>query len=121
MAHFAKIDSQDKVIDIYVVNNDVITDGDGNEQEQLGINFLTNLLGPESGWFKQTSYNATFRKNYATIGSNYDRERNAFISDQPYASWTLNESTCRWEAPTARPTDGKVYTWNEATTSWVEL
>jgi len=58
------------------------------------------------------------RKNYAGIGFTYDRDRNAFIPPQPFASWTLNDTSCLWEAPVAYPTDGEVYTWNEDTTSW---
>ena len=58
------------------------------------------------------------RKNYAGIGFTYDRDRNAFIPPQPFASWTLNETSCLWEPPVAYPTDGQMYTWNEETTSW---
>mgnify|MGYP003625224255 FL=1 len=60
------------------------------------------------------------RKNYASIGDIYDAGRDAFYESQPYSSWTLNEDTCVWEAPTAYPDDGKQYTWDEDTTSWVE-
>ena len=80
---------------------------------------------------KRTSYNTRggvhenggnpFRKNYAGIGDTYDAERDAFYSPQPYASWTLDEETCLWEAPTARPDDDKIYNWDEDTTSWVEV
>jgi hypothetical protein len=58
------------------------------------------------------------RKNYAGIGFTYDRDRNAFIPPQPFASWTLNDTSCLWEAPVAYPDDGEMYTWNEDTTSW---
>lgn len=58
------------------------------------------------------------RKNYAGVAFTYDRDRNAFIPPQPYASWTLNDTSCLWEAPVAYPTDGEMYTWNEDTTSW---
>jgi len=58
------------------------------------------------------------RKNYAGIGFTYDRDRNAFIPPQPFASWTLNDTSCLWEAPVAYPTDGEMYRWNEDTTSW---
>ena len=119
MAHFAKLDKTNKVISVEVLMNDVITDANGVEQEQLGINFLTDINN--GGWYKQTSFNGNFRKNFAGVESKYDPGRDAFISVQPYASWTLNETTCRWEPPTARPDDGKLYTWNEATTAWVEV
>jgi len=118
MAHFAKLDENNNVIVVHVVNNDVIT-VDDVESEQAGIDFLTSLHG-HTLW-KQTSYNGNIRKNYAGIGYTYDAERDAFIAPKPYASWILDEDTCRWQSPTPMPTDGKVYTWNEDTTSWVEV
>ena len=120
MAHFARLNETNQVISVEVVNNDVITDADGNEQEQVGINFLTQLHGGV-GWYKQTSYNGTFRKNYAGVGYTYDSTRDAFIPPQLYNSWTLNEDTCLWEAPVAYPDDDKMYDWDEETTSWVEV
>jgi hypothetical protein len=68
----------------------------------------------------QTSYNASFRKNFAGPGFTYDSERDAFISPKPYASWVLDEDTCHWEAPVPMPEDG-VYQWDEDTLSWVEV
>ena len=120
MAHFAHLDSINKVINVEVVNNEVITDENGIEQEQLGIDFLTQLHN-SNGWYKQTSYNNNFRKNYAGVGMTYDKTRDAFIAPQPYPSWTLTESTCRWDAPVTMPDDGKAYTWDEDTTNWVEV
>ena len=120
MAHFAELDSTNNVIGVQVLNNEVITDNDGNEQEQLGINFLTQHNGGV-GWYKQTSYNGNFRKNYAGVGYTYDPTRDAFIAPQPFNSWALNEDTCQWEAPTPYPTDDKRYTWDETTTNWVEV
>jgi hypothetical protein len=80
--------------------------------------------------YKQTSYNThggvhslggtPLRKNYAGIGYTYDAGRDAFIPPKPYASWVLNETNCLWDAPVAYPNDGKRYSWDEATTSWVE-
>ena len=61
------------------------------------------------------------RKNYAGIGYSYDITRDAFYRPQPYASWTLDEDTCIWEAPVTYPDDGKMYEWDEATTNWVEV
>ena len=119
MAHFAQLDSGNKVIKIHVVNNAVITDADGNEQEQLGIDFLIQLYGTV-GWFKQTSYNGTFRKRYAAVGYSYNRTLDAFILPKPYSSWTLNEDTRRWEAPVAPPDDGKKHTWDEYNRKWEE-
>ena len=118
MAHFAKLDENNNVLAVHVVVNDVITI-DGVESEQAGIDFLTGLHG-HTLW-KQTSYNGTIRKNYAGIGYTYDVGRDAFITPQPYGSWVLDETTCQWEAPVVYPTDGKRYTWDEDTTSWVEV
>ena len=119
MAHFAHLDSDNIVINVEVVNNEVITDGDGNEQEQLGIDFLTQLHNSD-GRYKQTSYNNNFRKNYAGTNFTYDPVRDAFYNEQPYPSWTLNEDTCRWEAPVTIPDDDTPYIWDEETTNWVE-
>ena len=118
MAHFAKLDENNKVIRVHVLNNAVITDEDGNEQEQLGVEFLSNLHG--GGWWKQTSYNQNFRKNYASVNFIYDQNRDAFIPPHIYPSWTLNEDTCQYDPPVEYPDDGKYYQWNEDTTSWDE-
>lgn len=118
MAHFAKLDDNNVVLAVHVVNNDVIT-VDGVESEQAGIDFLSDLHG-HSSW-KQTSYNGTIRKNYAGIGYTYDAGRDAFIAPQPYPSWTLNETTCQWEPPVAYPTDGKRYGWFEPNQQWIEI
>jgi hypothetical protein len=99
-----------------VVANKDTQDTFGVEQESIGAEFCRNLLG---GTWKQTSYNANFRKNYAGVGYTYDSERDAFVPPKPFASWVLDEDTCLWAAPVAYPDDGKVYTWNEDTTSWV--
>jgi hypothetical protein len=115
MAHFAKLDENNNVLAVHVVNNDVITIN-GSESEQVGIDFLTGLHG-HSLW-KQTSYNGTFRKNYAGIGYTYDSSRDAFIPPKPFNSWILNEATCLWDAPIAYPADGNMYTWNEENLAW---
>jgi len=129
MASFAKIGLNSKVIEVLSVHNNVLKDAGGIEQEVLGIDFLTKL----TGWsiWKQTSYNTgggvhklggtPLRKNHAGIGYTYDEDRDAFIPKQPFNSWILNEDTCLWEAPSARPDDDKNYTWNEETKSWDEV
>ena len=124
MASFAKIGLNNKVIEVQSVHNDVAT------TEQVGADFLNNLYKTNDVW-KQTSYNTIggvhglggtpFRKNHAGIGYTYDEDRDAFISEQPYPSWTLNEDTCCWEAPVAYPDDGKKYNWNEEITNWEEI
>jgi len=117
MAHFAKLDQNNVVTEVHVVNNIELLSADGSESEVMGVAFLIRWSGGYSNW-KQTSYNGRIRKNYAGIGYTYDSNRDAFIPPQPFASWTLNEKTCLWGAPVAMPTDGQQYTWNESTTSW---
>ena len=131
MAHFAKINSDNVVVDVHVVDNSKLLGEDGIELEANGIAHLERH-GAESGFnWKQTSYNTIagvhilggtpFRKNYAGKGYTYDVAKDAFIPSKIYPSWTLNEDTCQWEAPTAKPDDGKLYDWNEGTASWDEV
>ncbi len=110
MAHYAFLDENNIV-------TEVITGIDETE--------LIEGLDPET-WYgnfrgqtcKRTSYNHNIRKRYAGIGYTYNETLDAFITPKPYASWTLNEETCDWEAPVAYPTGDGIYTWNESTTSW---
>ena len=118
MAHFAQLNEENLVTQVIVVANQDTADQDGVENEAIGIEFCTNLLG---GRWVQTSYNANIRKNYAGIGYKYDKDLDAFIPPQPFESWTLNEEIAQWEAPTPYPDDGKRYSWDEETTSWVEI
>jgi murein DD-endopeptidase MepM/ murein hydrolase activator NlpD len=118
MAHFAELDSNNVVLRVIVVANADTASADGTEKEYIGAAFCERLLG---GTWKQTSYNANFRKNYAGQGYTYDAQRDAFIPPQPYPSWTLDEATCQWNAPVAMPTDGKFYSWDEATQTWIEV
>jgi hypothetical protein len=113
MAHFAKLDENGVVLEVVVVNNNDAPD------EASGIAFLNTLFANDIVW-KQTSYNGKMRKNYAGIGYTYDEARDAFIPPQPYPSWLLNEQACLWESPTPMPTDGKMYSWDEATLTWIE-
>lgn len=117
MAHFAQIDSDNIVMQVIVVSNNDCGGGDFPASEEIGAAFCTNLLG---GTWKQTSYNNNFRKRYAGIGYSYDAERDAFIAPKPYPSWTLNETTCDWEAPVARPETG-FWVWNEEELQWDEV
>ena len=82
--------------------------------------FFDTFIDDSPGKWIETSNDSSIRKNYAGIGDTYDLTRDAFIKPQPYASWTLDETTCRWEAPIAEPADGKKYKWDEATTTWKE-
>jgi len=119
MAHFAQLDDNNVVTQVIVVANEELL-LDGVETEAKGVIFCKSLFGEDTKW-KQTSYNGNIRKNYAGIGYDYDPARDAFIAPQPYPSWILNEDTCRWDAPVPYPTDDKMYSWDEATTSWVEV
>ena len=126
MASFAKIGLNGKVIEVLSVNNNVLKDSNGVEQEAIGIDFLTKL----TGWaiWKQTSYNThggihnnngtPLRKNHAGIGYTYDEDRNAFIPPKPFNSWILNEDTCLWQSTIAKPQDDNEYKWNEVALSW---
>jgi hypothetical protein len=116
MAHFAKLDDNNIVTEVLVVNNQVILKTDGTESELKGKQFLNATFG-QAKWV-QTSYNSNFRKNYAGIGFTYDSERDAFIPPKPFNNWILNEDTCRWESPIPYPTDGELYNWNEVTQTW---
>ena len=115
MSHFAQIDGNNIVTQVIVIEQDVVD---------------TGLFGDPNSWI-QTSYNTSggihllggtpLRKNYAGIGYTYDSTRDAFIPPKPFNSWTLNETTCLWEAPILMPDDGKMYSWDEETTSWTEI
>ena len=126
MAHFAKLDNLGVVVFVTAGRDE----DNGRELE---------LCARTGDTYRQTSYNTrggvhydpvtnqpsadqskAFRKNYAGIGYTYDPVRDAFIPPKPYPSWTLNEQTCLWEPPVPMPTDG-MYSWDEATTSWVTL
>lgn len=117
MAHFAKLDQNNIVLAVHVVVNDVII-VDGQESEQAGINFLTQLHGYP--YWKQTSYNATFRKHYAGIGYTYNETLDAFIPPQPFPSWLLDTDTCNWYAPIPYPNDGHKYYWDEDKQEWIK-
>ena len=110
MASFAKLNNDNIVIDVQSVHNNTATN------EDAGITFLNNLYGTSDTW-KQSFKDGT-RKNYAGIGYTYDEDKDAFIAPKPFNSWSLNETTCRWEPPTSYPDDGNSYTWNELTTTW---
>jgi hypothetical protein len=97
MAHFAKLDENNIVLEVNVVKNDAL---DASNEEASGIAFLTEWSGGYSNW-KQTSYNGSFRKNYAGIGWTYDPIRDAFISPKCHEEAILDEDTCRWDCTNA--------------------
>jgi hypothetical protein len=116
MAHFAEIGLDNLVLRVIVVNNNELLDENHIEQEQKGIDFCRKNFG---GVWIQTSYNASFRKNFAGLDFTYDTSRDAFIPPKPFDSWVLNEDNCRWEAPVPLPEDGGQYSWNEQNQQWV--
>jgi len=111
MAHFAKLGKGNIVEKVVVVSNEVAT------TEQAGIDFLNQTFKTNDIWL-QTSYNGNMRKNFANVGFIYNQTKDAFIAPRPFNSWTLNEDTCQWESPVAKPDDGQNYKWNEETKSW---
>ena len=96
MSHFAKLDENNVVIQVIVVDNKDTADASGVEKEYIGAAFCERLLG---GTWKQTSYNGNFRKNYAGLGYTYDAARDAFIPPKPSDDATLDEATCQWIVP----------------------
>lgn len=117
MAHFAQLDNGNIVQQVIVVHNNELLDENGQEHESKGIQFCQSLFG---GVWLQTSYNASFRKNYAGIGYMFNSDLNAFIPPSPFASWLLNQDSCQWQPPTPMPLDGKMYKWDESMLSWNE-
>ena len=121
MAYFAKLGTGNIVENVISINNSVIIDSNGVEQEQLGVDFINKLYNTRDAW-KQTSYNNNIRKNFAGIGYQYDQTRDAFIPPKPFNSWILNEDTCLWNAPVAKPTteleNNQYYSWNESIVNW---
>ena len=124
MAHYAFLDENNIVTEVIV----------GKEEGQEGIDWEAHYGAFRGQTCKRTSYNTQggvhssggtpFRKNYAGLGYTYDADRDAFIPPKPYASWVLNEQSCLWDSPVPMPADAgpeKRYTWDEATTSWVEV
>lgn len=119
MAHFAKIDENNTVVEVLVTNN---------EKPEEGLLWLIEKFG--GTWIK-TSYNTIggqhleggtpLRKNFAGVGFTYDEDRDAFIPPKPFESWILNENTCLWDSPVPYPEDGKNYSWDEDSLSWIEI
>ena len=124
MAHFAKLNDNNVVEQVIVVDNDDIKDNSGIETESVGVGFCTKIFGADTKW-KQTSYTRKFRKQYASAGGTYDEGRDVFIDPRPtgiynevFNSWVYNEVTGDWDPPTPYPDDGELYSWNEETITW---
>ena len=121
MAHYAFLNENNIVTEVIV----------GKDEGENGIDWEQHYGEFRGQTCKRTSYNTVggvhnnggtpLRKNYAGIGYTYDSTRDAFISPKPFNSWVLNEDSCLWEAPTPMPNDGKIYNWDEETTSWIEI
>ena len=123
MAHYAILDNTNTVTQVFV----------GRDEADLaeGVTDWEQYYAPAGFTCKRTSYNTAggvhtgggtpFRKNYAGIGFTYDSVRDAFIPPKPFASWTLNESSCLWESPVPYPSDGKMYSWDEDSLGWIEV
>jgi len=118
MAHFAELDENNVVLRVYVVHDEDTKNSEGQESEEVGQQFLTNIFG---GRWIQTSYNSNFRNKFAGISDIYDELKDAFISASPYPSWILNEETLIWESPVPEINDGTKRTWDENTLSWEEV
>jgi len=121
MANFAFINSQNIIIGINSINNSDITINN-SENEQLGIDFLTNEINittiyPNCVLIRQTSYNSNFRNKYAGLGDTWDETNNVFISPKPFDDWVLNNNF-KWEAPINYPNDGDSYVWEN--NEWVK-
>jgi len=111
MAHYAFLDADSVVTEVITgINETELIEG------LLPETWYGNFRGQVC---KRTSYNNNIRKNYAGIGYTYDTARDAFIAPKPFASWVLDEATCRWEAPMPIPYEGVMYIWDEATVSWI--
>lgn len=115
MAHFAKLDENNFVVEVIVVHNNELIDENGIESESKGIKFCQNLFG---GKWVQTSYTRSKRKHFAGVGYKYDAERDIFISPKPFESWVFNSESAIWEAPVPYPADKRDYIWDELSLSW---
>jgi hypothetical protein len=132
MAHYAIIDENNLVIQVFIGR-------DENDLDETGIDWETKYSTP-GVICKRTSFNTrggvhydpdtgkpssnqskAIRKNYAGIGFTYDQERDAFIPPKPFESWTLNSTTCLWDAPVKMPKTGGPYIWDEESLSWVAV
>jgi hypothetical protein len=128
MAHFARLDENNFILEVYPITDSNCLDSNGNESEEVGINycqqFFNKVYGSNTKW-KQTSYNRKIRKNYAGIGYFYSEELDAFIPPKPYPSWILNTEICDWDSPIPQPKlteeqkeSRSYYDWNEETEEW---
>jgi len=129
MAHYAFLDKNNQVVQVIVGKDEGegIYDWEVYYGQELRLPCKRTSYNTRGGIHYDSSNNPSidqtkaFRKNYAGIGYSYDSVRDAFIPPKPFDSWVLDEQSCLWQAPTPQPQDGKLYSWNEATTSWLEV
>lgn len=120
MAFFAKLDDNNNVLEVNVIDDQNVDFLQFPASEPVGIQYLTQWSGGYSNW-KQTSEIRAYRKNYAATGFSYSPDLDAFIPPKPYPSWILDTDRCVWNPPIPYPNDGKLYIWNESTLSWEEV
>jgi len=125
MAHFARLDENNFVIDVTVIVNEVIVDDQGQENEQIGIDFCKQLFGEDTKWI-QASYNGNIRGRYPGIGFKYDSDIDKFVGPKPYPSWTLDPNTGDWVPPIPKPQETQeqidkfiTYMWSEEENNWI--
>lgn len=121
MAHFAQIDDNNIVTQVLVIDQETVNTGSFGDPSTFIQTSYNTRAGVHYGADGQPDDGVALRKNYAGIGYTYDSVRDAFYAPQPYQSWLLDDETCTWKAPVEYPTDGKIYTWDEETTNWVEV
>jgi hypothetical protein len=121
MAHFAKIDENNIVTQVLVIDQETINTGHFGDPNRFVQTSYNTRGGVHYGQDGHPDSGTPFRKNYAGIGYIYDSVRDAFYAPQPFPSWTLDEDTCFWMPPVTPPSDGKLYRWNEETLNWIEM
>ena len=125
MSHFAKINSDNIVEQVIVIEQEVLNTGhwgDPASWVQTSYNTRGGVHYDPTTGLPSADQSKALRKNFAGFGFTYDRIRDAFIPSKPYDSWVLNENTCYWEAPTPMPVEeGKMFVWDEETVSWIEF
>lgn len=120
MAHYAILDENNIVIDIFVGKDEGENSVDWESEYSLFHQKTVKRYSINTQGNVHTGGKEPFRKNAAMIGGVYDPQRDAFIPKKQLNSWILNELTCLWEPPVTKPDDGKNYYWDESLVAWVE-
>jgi hypothetical protein len=119
MAYFAQLDDDGTVLQVISISNDDATDPAPTHSEPLGQAFIADVLGLPGVW-RQTSFNHSWRKQFAGIGHRYDAEGDVFVRPAPFPSWSL-DANYDWQPPTPMPAEGGPWDWDEPTLSWVQV